>query len=56
MDKTLHEKLIEELFDDRQALSPRENAARNEIAALRKRLKENGEHKPAPSKVKQEDK
>ena len=39
MDKTLHEKLIDELLDARSALSPREHAAANEIRALRAQLK-----------------
>lgn len=39
MEKTLHEKLIDELLDPRAALSPREVAAANEIRALREKLR-----------------
>ena len=37
-EKTLHEKLIDELLDPRSALSPREIAAKNEIQTLRERI------------------
>lgn len=48
---TLQEQYINELFDPRSALSPREVAAREEIATLRAKL----EDKPTvkkPAKVK----
>lgn len=38
-EKQLHDQLIRELLEGK-SLSPRENAARNEIIALRKRLEE----------------
>ena len=37
-EKTLHEKLIDELLDPRSSLTERENAAANEIRSLREQL------------------
>ena len=48
----LHDQLIAELLDPRTALTPRENAAANEIRALRKQLTDKKAVKVAP--VKQE--
>ena len=46
--KSLHERLIDELLDGRHSLSAREQAAANEIRALR----EKEEHKPKPKRGK----
>ena len=48
---TLQEQYINELFDPRSSLSPREVAAREEIAALRKQLEKTPPVKK-PAKVK----
>ena len=38
LEKVVHDRLIAELFDDHQALSAREMAARNEIIKLRQQV------------------
>jgi len=49
---SIQEKYINELFDPRSALSPREVAAREEIATLRAKLEKNPPAKK-PAKVKE---
>jgi len=51
MTKTLHERLIDELMEGKVNLSEREHAAKNEIAKLRKEIKELAK-KPSKKKAK----